>query len=335
MRVVITGGAGFVGRKLALELLKRGRIRGLEGKDVDIDELVLFDIADPQPPLPKDKRLIMVTGDTATTETLRAVIAKGTVSVFHLAAVVSAQAEAEFDVGMRVNLEGTRAMLEACRALPAAPRVIFASSIAVYGGDLPENVSDDTPLTPQTSYGIQKVCGELLVNDYSRKAFIDGRALRLPTIVVRPGRPNRAASTFASSIIREPLSGADTICPVSRESFMPLMSPRRLIQAMLKAHDLSGSAFGFSRSLLLPGLRVTVGEMAEAVRRAGGEAAYARIRWQPDPVIQKIVDGWPRGVAARRTQALGIEGDRSIDEVVQAFIEDDLPAQKAMVAAGH
>ena len=332
MRVVITGGAGFVGRKLALEILRRGRIMGPQGAEATVDELVLFDIAPPQPPFPEDRRLRVATGDIADAGTLRELIGPGTGSVFHLAAVVSAQAEAEFDTGMRVNLDGTRVVLEACRALAAPPRLVFASSIAVYGGDLPENVSDDTPLTPQTSYGIQKACGELLVNDYSRKGYIDGRALRLPTIVVRPGRPNRAASTFASSIIREPLSGVVTVCPVSRGSFMPLMSPRRLVQAILKAHDLPGTTFGFSRSLLLPGLRVTVGEMADALRRAGGEEAFARIQWQPDPAIQKIVDGWPRGVIARRAQALGIEGDGSIDEVVQAFIEDDLPAQKAMVA---
>jgi nucleoside-diphosphate-sugar epimerase len=334
MRIVITGGAGFVGRKLALRLLEEGKAAGPDGRPATIDEIVLFDAVAPAPPLPEDKRLRLVTGDIGDAAQLRSVITPGTGSVFHLAAVVSAQAEAEFDTGMRVNLDGTRLVLEACRALPTPPRFVFSSSIAVYGGDIGDYIRDETPLTPQTSYGIQKACGELLVNDYSRKGFVDGRAVRLPTIVVRPGRPNRAASTFASSIIREPLSGAETICPVSAESFMPLMSPRRLIAALLQVHDLPGSAFGAWRSLLLPGLRATVGEMVEAVRRAGGEEAVRRIKWQPDPVIQRIVDGWPRGVVAERAAALGIEGDRDLDEVVRGFVEDDLEAQRTLVAAG-
>lgn len=332
MRIVITGGAGFVGRKLAQRILERGGLVGPSGAEEKVDELVLFDIA--AAAMPADKRVKLVTGDIADAATLRRLIAPGTGSVFHLAAVVSAQAEAEFDTGMRVNLDGTRAVLEACRALPVPPRVVFASSIAVYGGDVPDTITDTTPLTPQTSYGIQKACGELLVGDYSRKGFIDGRALRLPTIVVRPGKPNRAASTFASSIIREPLSGVDTVCPVSAQSFMPLMSPRRLVSAVLRAHDLPGSAYGFSRSLLLPGLRITVGEMVEALRRAAGETATARIEWRPDPVIQRIVDGWPRALEAKRAAALGIEGDDDMDEVISGFIEDDLPAQKEMVARG-
>src|SRR6266568_5021258 len=172
MKVVITGGTGFIGRRIALRLLERGALAGPDGRDVAIDELVLFDVAPPQLALPDDRRLRIVSG----------------------------QAEADTDIGMRVNLDGTRAVLEACRALKSAPRVVFASSLAVYGGDLPPKVSEATPLTPQTSYGAQKAIGELLVNDYSRKGYIDGRALRLPTIIVRPGRPNRAASTFASSI---------------------------------------------------------------------------------------------------------------------------------------
>ena len=328
MRVVITGGAGFVGKKLAQRLLQQGELGGAR-----IDELVLFDIAAAD--LPADKRLKSIAGDIADPATVKRLIGGNTGTVFHLAAVVSAQAEAEFDTGMRINLEGTRAVLDACRAAGNVPKVVFASSIAVYGGDMPDEIVDATALTPQTSYGTQKAIGELLVSDCSRKGFIDGRALRLPTVVVRPGRPNRAASTFASSIVREPLSGVETVCPVRPESWMPLISPRRVVEAILKAHDLPATAFGYYRGLLLPGLNVTVGEMAEAVRRAGGEEAYRRIKWQPDPVIQKIVDGWPKKLRAEKAPKLGIEGDKSMDELVQAFIEDDLPAQKAMVAAGR
>ena len=258
-------------------------------------------------------------------------ISPGTDAVFHLAAIVSGQAEADTDLGYRVNLDGTRAVLDACRALGTCPRVVFASSLAVYGGALPPAVGDDTALTPQTSYGTQKAIGELLVNDYSRKGFVDGRAVRLPTVVVRPGRPNRAASTFASSMIREPLAGREAVCPVSPDTVMALASPRRIVAGLLHAHDLPGDAFGASRSLQLPGFSVAVGEMAAAVRRAGGEAAYARIRWQPDPQIQQIISGWPQALHAPRAEALGFAADSGIDEVVQAFIEDDLEMQKQLV----
>lgn len=321
MRIVITGGCGFLGRRLAERLLARE----------DVAELVLFDNAIPSLPLPEDRRLRLVTGDIADRRTLRRVIAPGTDAVYHLAAVVSAEAEADADLGYRVNLDGTRAVLDACRALGSSPRVIFASSLAVYGGRLPERVGEDTPPTPQSSYGTQKAVGELLVNDYTRKGFIDGRALRLPTVVVRPGRPNRAASSFASSMIREPLSGHKAICPVAPETVMALASPRRVVAALAQALDLPGEALGASRSLQLPGFSVSVGAMAEAVRRAGGEAAHARIRWRPDPAIAAIIGSWPRALAAARAEALGFAADRDIDEAVAAFIEDDLAMQKALI----
>jgi len=334
MKVVITGGTGFIGRRLAQRLLARGATAGPDGRQTTIDELVLFDVAAPTPPIPHNNRLKVVTGDIADPATVRQLIDKSTGSVFHLAAVVSSQAEADTDIGYRVNLDGTRAVLEACRALGTAPRLVFASSLAVYGGDMPAAITDDTPLTPQTSYGTQKAIGELLVNDYSRKGYIDGRALRLPTIVVRPGRPNRAASTWVSSLFREPLSGLDVVCPVTRQSVMACLSPRRLIAAIETVHDLPAARFGFSRSLLLPGISASVEEMVEALRRAGGEAAVNRIRWEPDAAIQKIVDGWPRAIAAHRARSLGIEADAGIDEIVEGFIADDLPTQKALVAAG-
>src|SRR3954453_7986534 len=283
MRIVITGGCGFLGRRVAMRLLDRGTARG------PVEELVLFDNAPPALPLPDERRLRVRTGDIADRETVAALIASGTDAVFHLAAIVSGQAEADTDLGYRVNLDGTRAVLDACRALGTAPRLVFASSLAVYGGRLPPEVGDDTALTPQTSYGTQKAIGELLVNDYSRKGFVDGRALRLPTVVVRPGRPNRAASTFASSMIREPLAGQEAICPVSPDTVMALASPRRIVAGLVHALGIPGEAFGASRSLQLPGFSVSVGEMAAALRRAGGETAYARLRWQADPQIQAIV----------------------------------------------
>jgi D-erythronate 2-dehydrogenase len=324
MRIVITGGCGFLGRRVAIRLLERASGLG------SVDELVLFDNAAPALPLPEDKRLKLVTGDIADRATVTRLIAPSTDAVFHLAAIVSGEAEANPDLGYRVNLDGTRAVLDACRALGTAPLLVFASSLAVYGGALPPAVGDDTALTPQTSYGTQKAIGELLVNDYSRRGFVDGRALRLPTVVVRPGRPNRAASTFASSIIREPLSGEDAVCPVTPDTVMALASPRRIVAGLVHALDLPTAAFGASRSLQLPGFSVAVGEMAAALRRAGGEAAYARIRWQPDPRIQAIVSGWPRALRTPRADALGFSRDQVIDEVVAAFIEDDLPLQKQM-----
>jgi nucleoside-diphosphate-sugar epimerase len=325
MRIVITGGCGFLGRRVAIRLLEQGTGLGA------IDELVLFDNAAPALPLPEEKRLRLVTGDIADRDTVTRLIAPGAHAVFHLAAIVSGEAEANTDLGYRVNLDGTRAVLDACRALGTCPRLVFASSLAVYGGDLPAAVGDDTALTPQTSYGTQKALGELLVNDYSRKGFVDGRALRLPTVVVRPGRPNRAASTFASSMIREPLAGQDAVCPVAPDTVMALASPRRIVEGLVHALALPGAAFGASRSLQLPGFSVAVGEMAAALRRAGGESAYARIDWQPDPQIQAIVSGWPRSLATPRAEALGFGRDRGIDEVIAAFIEDDLPEQKRLV----
>jgi nucleoside-diphosphate-sugar epimerase len=325
MRIVITGGCGFLGRRLALLLLDKGTAQGA------IDELVLFDNAPSALPLPDDKRVRLVTGDIADRDTVARLIAPDIDAVFHLAAIVSGQAEADTDLGYRVNLDGTRAVLEACRALGSAPKVIFASSLAVYGGELPPAVGDATALTPQSSYGTQKAIGELLVNDYSRKGFVDGRALRLPTVVVRPGLPNRAASTFASSMIREPLTGKDAVCPVSPDTVMALASPRRIVASLAHALDLPSDALGVNRTLQLPGYSVSVGEMAQALRRAGGVSAYNRLAWQPDATIQAIVGSWPRELSAPRAEALGFLPDSGIDEAVQFFIDDDLAMQKVLV----
>jgi nucleoside-diphosphate-sugar epimerase len=324
MKIVITGGCGFLGRRLALLLLDKGSRIG------PIDEMVLFDNAPSALPLPDDKRVSVVTGDIADRATVAKLIAPGTDAVFHLAAIVSGQAEADTDLGYRVNLDGTRAVLDACRALGSKPKLIFASSLAVYGGALPPAVGDDTALTPQSSYGTQKAIGELMVNDYSRKGFVDGRALRLPTVVVRPGLPNRAASTFASSMIREPLTGKDAVCPVSPDTVMALASPRRVVASLAHALDIPGDALGQNRTLQLPGYSVSVGEMAEALRRAGGSTAYSRLSWQPDATIQTIVGSWPRELHAPRAEALGFQPDSGIDEAVQFFIEDDLAMQKRL-----
>ena len=247
MKVVITGGTGMLGKKLARKLLAQGTLSP-DGKATRIDKLVLMDVAT-APDVPVDPRVEVVTGQIHDADLVRRLITPDTGAVFHFAAVVSAGAEKDFDLGYRVNLDGTRNVLEACRALGTKPRVVFTSSIAVYGGDLPERLGDDQPLTPQTSYGVQKAMGEMLVADYTRKGFVDGRSLRLPTIVVRPGKPNLAASTFASSIIREPLAGQEAICPVRPDNWMPLLSPRKTVEAFVRAHDLPSSDWGWNRSL--------------------------------------------------------------------------------------
>ncbi|MCC3305758.1 D-erythronate dehydrogenase [Sneathiella sp. HT1-7] len=325
MKIVITGGAGFLGKRLAKALLARESLTGPDGVTKKIKELVLFDIA-PGIDL-EDDRLRYISGDISDSETVKKLIDENTASIFHLAAVVSAQAEEDFDLGFRINLNGTYHVLEAARALPHAPKLLFTSSIATYGGDLPDVVADETAQMPQTSYGTAKVMGELLVQDYSRKGYIDGRSLRLPTISVRTGLPNKAASTWASSMIREPLCGRDAICPVSETTPMACMSPTKIIGALIHAHDLPADAFGATRSLLLPGISITAGEMAAAVERHKGNRKIGKILWQPDPAIQKIVDGWPRATHSARAEYLGFEKDNNLDDMIHGFIEEDLEDQ--------
>jgi nucleoside-diphosphate-sugar epimerase len=323
MQVVITGGAGMLGKKLANKLLERGTLAGPDGKQRTIDKLVLMDVAE-APDLPKDKRVQFVAGEVYDPALIGKLISGDTNSVFHFAAIVSAGAEADFELGYKVNLDGTRVVLEACRALKTPPRVVFTSSVAVYGGDMPKVITDEQKLTPQTSYGAQKAMGELLVADYTRKGFVDGRSLRLPTIVVRPGKPNKAASTFASSIIREPLQGQEAICPVRPDNWMPLLSPRKTVECFIHAHDLASEKWGTNRTLMLPSLDATVGEMTEALKRVAGNDAYKKIVWKQDPLIQKIVDGWPARLDSRRARSMGLQADASLDAIIQAFIEDDL-----------
>ena len=330
MKVLITGGAGFIGQKLAAALLARGELMGTSGAAEPIERLTLFDHV--AAPGPEDSRVEVLTGDIAGADAVARAVGDDSASIFHLAAVVSAEAEENFDLGLAVNLDGTRHVLAAARALPHPPRLLFASSVAAYGGaDLPAVVDDLTPLTPQTSYGVAKSMGEFLIADMSRKGFIDGRSLRLPTICVRPGKPNRAASTWVSSMIREPLSGVDAICPVSAESAMACLSPRRVVDIFIKAHELPADAFGDWRSVLLNGITVTAGEIAEAVARRGNEAKLGQIRWQPDPTIQAIVDGWPKGCRSTKASRLGFDADASIDEIIDGFIEDDLADQIASI----
>ena len=320
MRVLITGGAGFLGQALAAHLLQVGHLRGADGTDETIDGITIADVV-AAPQLAGDARVTQVTGDITDRALLERAVDRQTTAVFHLAAVVSGQAEADFDLGMRVNVDGTRALLDVCRAAGHRPRVVFASSVAVYGGDLPPVVLDSTPLTPQSSYGVQKAIGELLVSDYTRKGFIDGRSLRLPTVTVRPGKPNAAASSFASGIIREPINGETAVCPVDNGTTMWVISPETAIGCFTHAFELDAAALGHQRAFNLPGLSVTVGEMVAALRRVAGEEAAARIRWEPDPRIVRLVETWPGAFEPRRALALGFPRDHDFEDIVRAFAD--------------
>jgi D-erythronate 2-dehydrogenase len=321
MHILITGAAGMIGRKLTARL---AAARALN--DRPIDKLTLLDLTAPPSPENCSAHVEVAAADIAEPQTAVAAVAGRPDVIFHLAAVVSAEAELDFEKGMRVNFEGSRALLEAIRIAGGSyrPRVVFASSIAVFGAPFPPAIPDDFALTPLTSYGTQKAMIELMLADYSRHGFLDGVGIRLPNIVVRPGKPNKAASGFFSSIIREPLNGEEAVLPVDESVRNWHASPRAAIEFLIHAAGLDSDELGPRINLTMPGVCCTVAEQIAALRRIAGDKVASRIRREPDPLVARIVAGWPSRFEARRALALGFKAEASFDEIIRVHVEDDL-----------
>lgn len=310
-KILIIGAAGMIGRKLSARLAKDGA-----------GELILHDVVSAGPNA--------VVSDLSAPGEAEKLVAARPDLIFHLAAIVSGEAEADFEKGYRINLDGTRRLFEAVRKVGNGykPRLVFTSSIAVFGAPFPEAIGDEFLNAPLTSYGTQKAIGELLLSDYSRRGFFDGIGIRLPTICVRPGKPNKAASGFFSGIIREPLSGQEAVLPVPESVRHWFASPRAAIDFLLHAASLDTAKLGTRRNLSMPGISATVGEQIEALRKVGGEKAARLIRRAPDATIMRIVEGWPQNFDARRASALGFKADRGFEEIIRIHVEDELQADE-------
>jgi D-erythronate 2-dehydrogenase len=325
MHILITGAAGMIGRKLTARLAGSG---GLNGQP--IEKLTLIDVVAPHKPDGFAGKAVSAAADIADETAARAAVAGRPDVIFHLAGVVSAEAELDFEKGVRVNLDGSRALFEAIRAvgqessLAYRPRLVFSSSIAVFGAPFPPAIPDDFHLTPLTSYGTQKAMVELFLADYTRRGFIDGVGIRLPSIVVRPGRPNKAASGFFSSIIREPLAGEEALLPVEDSVLHWHASPRAAVGFLVHAAGLDAAKLGPRINLTMPGVCCTVGEQIASLRRIAGDKVAGRIRRAPDPLVAGIVAGWPSRFDPVRALALGFKAEASFDDIIHAHIEDEL-----------
>ena len=323
MKAIIFGGGGFLGKRLGLELLKQGEL-ALNGQaSRPITELVLFDKYI-RGEFPQDARLDLQEGDICDEELLNELLDQKPDVIFHLAAIVSGEAEKDFDIGMNVNLRASLTMLEKIRSLDYHPVFVFASSCAVFGEDASEVIRDRTASFPKSSYGTQKAIMDLLLNDFSRKGFVNGRALRLPTIAVRPGKPNAATTSFVSSIIREPLQGQHAVCPVGPETPVWILSPKRVVQNFIHAASLPEEALGVNRCINLPGMTLKISDMVQALEAVGGKEATERITWEEDKWLQSIVLTFPTSFEPQRALELGFQQDESFEEVVQDFVDTEI-----------
>src|SRR5262245_46832215 len=319
MHILIIGGAGMIGPKLAERLARDGALAGKP-----IASLTLYDVAPASAPAHAKMPIKIETGDLPAPGEAGKLMRDRPDLIFHLAAIVSGEAELDFDKGYRINLDGTRLLLEAIRTAGHSPRLVFTSSIAVFGAPFPEAIGDEFFNTPLTSYGTQKTICELLICDYTRKGFLDGLSIRLPTICVRPGQPNKAASGFFSNIMREPLAGEAAVLPVAETVRHWHASPRAAIGFLTHAAGLDLTQVGPRRALTMPGVSVTVGEQIAALQKVAGERVAARIRREPDPFIEGVVAGWPRNFSAKRATALGFKADASFEDIIRIHIEDEL-----------
>ncbi|TPI58222.1 SDR family oxidoreductase [Mesorhizobium sp. B3-1-7] len=323
MHLMIIGAAGMIGRKLSDRLVQGGSVGGAA-----ITQLSLVDVVPPMSVDLPGVAVDCVTSDLSQAGAAASLAASRPDVIFHLAAIVSSDAEANFEKGYRINLDGTRFLFDAIRlegeTRAYRPRVVFTSSLAVFGQPLPDEIPDDFVLAPLSSYGTQKAICELLLADYSRRGFLDGIALRLPTICVRPGKPNKAASGFYSGIIREPLAGQPSVLPVPRTLRHWFASPRSAVSALVHAAAIDLKALGARRSINLPGVSATVGDQIDALRRVAGDGAVDLIREEPDPAVFDIVSSWPRGFTATRAKELGFAAETSMDEIIRVHIEDEL-----------
>ncbi len=318
MNVLIIGGGGFVGQKLARALVSRGELN-----QKPINSISLVDVVEPAEveggSITINRSVCDITDKTSVADALTADVDV----VYLLAAIVSSHAEEEFDTGMNINMMGVMNVFERARELATKPRIVFTSSIAVYGGEVPDPIVDHTFLNPQTSYGTQKAIGELLLNDYSRKGFIDGVGFRLPTISIRPGKPNRAASSFMSSIFREPLNGQEAICPVDASFPHYYLSPRKCIENLIKGAELKAEDLGQNRCMMMPGRMWTIGQMIDALTTVAGPEPAKLIRWESQPEIQEIVKGWRFDICPEKAIKLGLSADESFEDNVRYYLEDD------------
>lgn len=325
MLVVITGGAGFLGLRLARKLVAVGSLRDASGAAVPIDELVLVDVRVPSS-VPEDLagHARFESGDIVDPTFVRSLLGDGPVTVFHLAAVVSSQGEADFDLAMAVNLDAVRGLLEALRHHPAEAHLVATSSIAVFGSDAGHRAGDTTNARPQTTYGMTKLMLELLVNDYTRKGFLDGRVARLPTVIIRPGAPNGAASSAASAIFREPLAGIDYVVPLVETTPFAVAGAGSITDGLVALHDVPSSVLGLERTVTLPSISTTVAEMASCVQGWARDRTLGEITVVPDPAVQSIVDSWPAELDASRAAEVGLPPAWGLDDIVRDYLETDV-----------